>query len=79
VHRSFRGYWEAVEPFKDLIGGFCPDEGFGVPVMIGDVAPDGVVEVGDGFADAAPNAPPRDGGEEAPSTAFSLDADVGVK
>ncbi len=38
---------------KDLIGGFCPDEGLGVPVMIGDVPLDGVVEVGDGFADAA--------------------------
>ena len=40
-------------------------EGFGVPVVIGDVALDGVFEVGDRCEDAAPDAPPRDGGKEA--------------
>ena len=51
--------------FEDLIGGFGPDEGFGVPVVIGDVTLDGVFEFGDGFEDAAPDAPSCDGGEEA--------------
>ena len=34
-------------------------------VVIGDVALDGVFQFGDGFEDAAPDAPPRDNGEEA--------------
>ena len=61
-----------------MVGGFCPDEGFGVAVVIGDVAPDGVFEVADGFKDAAPDAR-RVMTEKKPSTAFSQDADVGVK
>ena len=38
----FRRYREAVELFEDFIGGFCPDEGSGVTVVIGDVASDSV-------------------------------------
>ena len=52
---------EGCELLEDLIGGFGPDEGFGVAVMLGDMALDGVFEVGDGFEDAAPDAPSRDG------------------
>ena len=56
--------FEAIELFEDFIGGFCPGEGFGVAVVIGDVTLDGVFEVGDGFEDAAADTPPRDCGEE---------------
>jgi hypothetical protein len=51
---------EAVELLKDFFRRFCPDEGFGVSVVIGDVTLDGVFEVGDGFEDAAPDSPSRD-------------------
>jgi hypothetical protein len=37
---------------KIFIGGFGPGEGFGVTVVIGDVALDGSFEFGDGFEDA---------------------------
>ena len=36
-----------------------------MPVVIGDVAPDGVFQVGNGFEDTAPDTPSCDGGEKA--------------
>jgi len=47
------------------VRGFCPGEGLYVPVVIGDVALDGVFQVGNGFEDAAPDTPSRDAGEKA--------------
>jgi hypothetical protein len=52
-----------------LVRGFCPVEGLCVPVVIGDVALEGVFQVGNGFQDAAPDTPSRDAGQKAP-TAF---------
>ena len=48
---SFRRYRDAGELFEDLVRGFCPGEWLCVPVVIGDVALDGVFQVGNGFED----------------------------
>ena len=62
---SFRRYREAVKLFEDLVCGFCPDKRLGAAIVIGDVAPDGVFQFGNGFENPAPDASSRDGREEA--------------
>ena len=49
----------------DLVGIGGPDEPFGLPIVFGEVAVDGGLEVDDGMEDAALEAPLRQFGEEA--------------
>ena len=50
---------------EDDVGGFGPDEGLGVGVVRTEVVLDGGLQVGDAGEGAAPDALPRDLGEEA--------------
>ena len=49
---------------EDGIGGFGPDERFGIIVVVLEVAVDGSLQVGHGAEDAAPQAAPGQGREE---------------
>ncbi len=57
-------YRQAADLGEDDIGGFGPDEGLGVGVVLIELAFDGGLEVDDGFEDAAPEASSSEGGEE---------------
>jgi hypothetical protein len=67
-----------VELVEDGFGRRGPDEGLGRLVVGGDVAGDGVLQVGDGGEGAAPDFSPGDGGEET-LDGVEHEADVGVK
>ena len=54
-----------MELVEDDIGGFGPDEGLGVIVVLVDVAVDGGLEIDDGLEGAAADAPAGEDGEEA--------------
>lgn len=62
----------------DFIGIGGPDERLGLPVVFGDVAVDGGLQVDDGMEHAAPEATLRQLGEEA-LDALSHEHEVGVK
>ena len=60
-----------MELVEDDIGGFGPDEGLGVIVVLVDVAVDGGLEIDDGLEGAAADAPSGEDGEEAFDGALS--------
>ncbi len=62
---SFRRCRQPVEFGEDGFGGLGPDEWLGGLIVRADVAGDGVLQVGHGLEDAAPDAPAGDDREEA--------------
>ena len=56
---------EAIEVGEDDLGRFGPDERLGRAVVLVDVVLDGVLQVGNGFEDPAPDALSCDGREKA--------------
>ena len=62
---SFRWCTQRVEFTADLLGGFGPNERLGLPIVVLNVSPDGVLQFSNRPEDAATDAPSGDGGEEA--------------
>jgi hypothetical protein len=61
---SFGRYRQSSEFGENGVCGFGPQKGF-CGVVLADIGGDGVLEIGNGFEDAAPDAPAGDGREEA--------------
>ena len=61
---AFRWYRKAVEFGEDRVGGFGPDERFGIGIVLGQISVDGGLEVDDRAEDAAADALAGDLGKE---------------
>ena len=53
--RRVQGRLAAVGPADDVVGGFRPDEGIGISIVIFDAIADGSFRLGDAFANTAAN------------------------
>ena len=65
LRNGFEGATRTADFGKDFLGGFCPDEGLGMGIVMVEVVVDGGFELGNRGEDAAPDAVVSDQAEEA--------------